>query len=224
MTLVELSVAMVVMTGVLIGFMFMYLMLNRSGQGTTQLTASQSSTRLVERVLEADIRSADPLEYPQLAANITPGQFPGTADTDYVAMFETIDGYSPCQTTPTPPSVPTGPLPFVTVEEPNVVWSYAASTGILTRWSYVSCGAGSPSWHSGLQLRNVIDPAGTMFSLTGVGTQTATTVAGEVAVPSCADAVSVNMKTTTRSQTTPFKLNVTLPLPNQQSVEDQACS
>jgi hypothetical protein len=213
---------MTVISVVLAGFMFMYLSLNRSGQGTTQLTASQSSTRTVVRVLEADVRSADPLEVPSSAQNITAGTFPGTADTDYIAMFESADPFSPCKTTPTPPSVPSGSLPMVVLQAPNVVWSYSPATGRLTRWSYVDCGSGA-KWYAGMYLGNVVDPAGTAFLVLGAGTQITTGVTGQAALPLCASGVKVRIQTATKGQTTAFKLDVTLPLPNEQSVEAPAC-
>lgn len=225
MTLVELSVAMLVMALVITGFSFAYLGLNRSGQGTTQLTESQGSTRTVVRVLEADLRSADPLELPQ---SVSLGSFvpPGTGDEDYLVMFEASDPFSPCKTTPVPPSVPSGSVPIVSVEAPNLVWSYSAATGTLTRWSYVDCGSGA-KWQSGLKLQNVIDPAGTMFLLTGTGpqqTSMVTGLSGQAALAVCATGVKVHIQTTTKGQTTPFKLDVTVPLANEPSVEAQACS
>lgn len=226
MTLVELLVAMSILVVVITGFTFMYISLNRSGIGTTQLTASQSSARVVVRVLEADIRSADPLILPQ---SVSLGNLPvsGTPDADYIVMFEATDSFSPCKTTPVPPSVPDGSEPYVVVPTPNLAWVYtpgqAGGTGTLTRWSYVDCGSGA-KWQPGMQLQNVVTPAGQTFLLTGTGPQITTMLSGVAALPVCATGVRIRVQTTTKSQTTPFKLDVTLPLPNSGSVEAEACS
>jgi prepilin-type N-terminal cleavage/methylation domain-containing protein len=225
MTLIEMIVAMLIMAALLAGFSFMYLAYSRSGEGTTQLTASQGSTRTVVRVLEADLRSADPLELPGTVSlgSLTP---PGAGDQDYLVMFEPTDAFAPCKTTPVPPAVPSGSLPVVLVPAPNVVWSYSKATGVLTRWSYVNCGSGA-QWRAGMTLRNIVDAAGTMFLLTGTGSQVPSIPTGETgqaAVAVCATGVKIRIQTSTKSQTTPFKLDVTVPLPNETSVEGQACN
>lgn len=222
MTLVELLVAMSILVVVVTAFTFMYVALNRSGIGTGQLTASQSSARVVVRVLEADIRSADPLILPQ---SVSLGNLPvsGAEDADYVVMFEASDPFSPCKTTPVPPSVPDGSVPYVVVPTPNVAWTYNHSTGILTRWSYADCGSGA-KWHQGMQLQNVVTPAGQTFFITGAGAQITAMLSGVAALPVCATGMRIRVQTTTKAQTTPFKLDVTLPLPNSGSVEAEACS
>lgn len=243
-TLIELLVALSLITVVMIGFFVMFLAFANSATGTRQYTFAQEQSLTVVRVLEADVRSADPLLVASpfggsgavsLDRNGTASAGPnGVGKTDVIAMYETNDRYSPCFSgTVTPPPF----TPFtaaVAAFSANVVWAYdpgpGANAGVLTRYSY--CPAASPQWQRTLTLRGVTNTGGTMFQvaqdtsggqpLPQASIPSPTSVPNQ-SVPVCGNSLQIVVKTQNGKNSAVFTARGHVPLENEGDYEFVAC-
>ena len=229
-TLVELVVALGLLTFVMAGFYLMFFAFGKAAGNSEQLSQSQSLTRLAVRQLESDIRGADPLL--QWPASGVPGSIAGsgTANTDMIAMYLPVDPLTPCAR---PTTTTTSPLPspfsstFTGTFTANVVWVYNPTTHILARYSTSANCSGALTWQTGQEvaLYNVKNASGTMFTITSAGTQaTISGATADQAAATSASAITVSILTQPKGQTLPFKISVTLPLPNQLALKGFACS
>lgn len=234
MTLVELLVAMAIMLVIMAAFFALYFGLSGSASNTVAYSHQQSNVRNVMRVLEADLRSADPLTLVPATFTSDPNGSSavgtsGTTSTDIVAMYEAKDRYSPCSGgSTTTNSNYQSPSPFVaSAFMANVIWAYDPVAGTLTRYS--DC---SGSWTAGMELGDVTTAAKTMFTassvyssqtqITSVPTISGTTMVGQVA-PLCGTSVRAVIKVSNKGQQIPFRVRVVVPLPNQTAVQSEAC-
>lgn len=238
LTLVELLVTTAAMLVVVGGFLYVNVQFSQSSTNTQQLTQSAGSVRNTVRVLEADLRSADPLLLVPTSFTADPngssnaGSF-GTTSTDIVAMYEAVDLYASCpgQTTTTTSS--TLPTAFeAQVFAANVIWAYDPGPGsqahTLTRYSYCPTSA---AWAVDMRLRLVSDQKATMFTVSqGSGTPQAqipnpsSTSVPNQATPVCGSSVNVAVTVQTpKTQPTPFIVQVAVMLPNQPPVAPEAC-
>jgi len=227
-TLVELVIAMTLVLVIMAAFFLMFFSFGSSGTSSADLSEVQGSARNVIDVLEADLRSADPLVGVPTSFTADPAAVPG----DVVAMVELTDRYSPCPSATTtvatsPTSVSGLPSPYLSSSYvANVVWADDTSTRTLTRYSYADCN-GVPGWYPDLVLRDVLDPPGTTFALTSAGTQASGSAASSVSgssSPACASAVTVTLELRKPGGSSTFRVRLVVPLPNQQAVEVQACT
>lgn len=230
-TLIELLVAMTLLVAVMAAFLLMYLAFGTSGRSTQALSQTQGSTHLVIRQLESDIRSADPLlQWPASPSDV-PASIGGmgTANTDKIAMYLPVDSLLSCPSGSVPTTTSGSLTPFEAggTFSADVIWVYDATAGTLNRYVYANCGNGF-GWQTTpeMSLSNVVDAPGTMFSAVSAGTQATlgVTVAANQAAPTCASAMTISISAKASSQTSPFKVAETIPLPNQPAVKGFACS
>lgn len=248
MTLVELLVSMSILLVVMGSFIGVYFGFSGSSTNTVTYSHEQGTARNVMLVLEADLRSADPLTLVPTSftsavslpsGTVTSSGLYGTAPTGVIAMYENSDAYSPCPTTTTTTTT-TVPSPFLSNPfSANVVWAYDRADGVLTRYSYVApepnaasstCKTGG--WLAGMTLDHVANAAGSMFTVsqnasslrTQVSTPSSTTVANQAAA-SCGRSVKVfiTLLDKTAGQQFSFRLETTVPLPNEKAVTGQVC-
>ena len=247
MTLVELLVSMSILLVVMGSFIGVYFGFSGSSTNTVSYSHEQGTARNVMLVLEADLRSADPLTLVPSsftsAESLPPGTVTssgtyGVSSTDVIAMHEDSDAYSPCPTTTT--TTTTVPSPFLSSPfAANVVWAYDRADGVLTRYSYVTPDPNAASstcqtggWLAGMTLDHVTNAAGTMFTVsqnasvlrTQATTPSTPTVANEAAA-ACGTSARVVIMLQDRSvgQQFSFRIETTVPLPNETAVSGQAC-
>lgn len=249
LTLIELLVSMAILAVIMSAFFLFYFSFAQSSTNTVNYSEDQSSVRGVTRILESDIRSADPLTLVPASflgsvslpsGTVTSSGTDGTAPTDVLAMYENDDRFTPCSgsgsTTTTSVPAPYLSSPF----SANVVWAYDKATGTLTRYSYVAPDASAATsacqtggWMTdGVALDHVVNAHGTMFGVSqGSGTAQAqvttpssTTVANQAA-PACGSTVSVYLELDNKKggQQISFRARSSLPLPNQSALQPQAC-
>ncbi len=237
-SLVELLVTMSILLIVTAIVAMIYGPLSSQATNTTNLAQNEGRVRNVVRVLEADLRSADPLLLvpssftadPDGTSN--PGSY-GTSPTDIVAMYEPTDRYSPCPGSP-PSSSSAVPTPFE--EQPfaaNVIWAYdpgpGANAGTLIRYSY--CAASSSPWTPGVELRDVVNAPASMFTLAQTSsppalqsqTPTSTTIPNQAA-PACGRVERIYIQVRSSAERTPYTIRSAIDLPNQVAVQTGACS
>lgn len=227
-TLVELVIAMALVLVIMAAFFLMFFSFGSSGTSSADLSEVQGSARNVIDVLEADLRSADPLVEVPASFAADPTAVPG----DVVAMVELTDRYAPCPSATTTVATSLSslsglPSPYLSSSYvANVVWADDTSTRTLTRYSYADCN-GVPGWYPDLVLRDVVDPPGTTFTLTSAGTQASASAASSVSgssTPACATAVTVTLELRKPKASSAFRVRLVVPLPNQKAVEVQACT
>lgn len=233
-TLVEMLIAMAMMLLLMGAFFLMFFAFSHSEQGTQALSNSQSQSRLTLQLLEADLRSADPLMDVPMSLLDTYPQYDGLPTSDAVAMFETVDLDEPC--VPASSTSTTTTLPSIYQDSSavaNVVWAYepptAGQSGVLTRYSYLNCGSGS-AWVVDTSLANVANgslvPPKSVFTVIPPAGQipNSGTLTGSLS-PACAVGIEVRLdiEAPHQSQPGPFDDSVEIPLPNQPAVEAQAC-
>lgn len=237
MTLVELLVAMVLLAIVMTTFFLAFEAFVGSSTDTIHLSIAQGTARNTMRILEADLRSANPLllvpaSFTEDPNGVSSSGASATSPTDVVAMAEDDDLYSPCPSGASPGPVN---LPAPYLAQPvgaNVVWAYDPGPGpnadTLTRYSY--CPADTPIWVAGPVLRDVVQPSATMFTVSQATatpsaqvTSPSTTVVANQASPVCGSSVDVQVTVTARGQRTALRLAVTIPLPNQAAMRTTAC-
>lgn len=237
-SLVELLVTMVILLVVVSILATIYGPLASQSTNTTDFSQNQGRARNVLRVLEADLRSADPLLLVPSSFTADPngssnsGTY-GTGPTDIIAMYETNDRYSPCPVQAVTSTSAAVPTPFE--QQPfaaNVIWAFdpgpGADTGTLVRYSY--CPQSSPAWSPGIDLRDVVNAGGTMFSLSQgttppsqqLPTPSSTTIPNQTS-PACGSVMNVFLTLSSRGERTPFILRVAVDLPNQGAVQPGAC-
>jgi prepilin-type N-terminal cleavage/methylation domain-containing protein len=220
MSLVELLVSMAIILVIVAAFAFLYLALSSSATDTGYLSQSQGTVRNVVRVLEADLRSADPLLLVPSSFTADPN---GPANTDVVALYTPDDRYSPCTRT-TGSSIP--PSPFVAQTfTANVIWAYDPVARTLTRYSYCS-----GAWTPAMTLSNTATQRATpsMFTPsqdTGSGTQVAIPTATIVnqSTPVCATSVTISIQVQAKGQSTVFRTRTAVPLENAASATGFGC-
>ncbi|HLI44240.1 MAG TPA: hypothetical protein VKU92_07200 [Acidimicrobiales bacterium] len=245
LTMVELLVSLLLMSIFLGAFFALYVNFAKSSVNTVNYSEQQGQVRNVVRVLDADLRSADPLTLVPasfLSAVTLPSATvtsPGANDatpTDVIAMYEVDDRYDPCPTSSS--TTTTVPTPYESSHfAANVVWAYDSSTGTLTRYSFVPANSGSTGicktggWIAGMSLADVVNANGTMFaisqgssSLTQATTPTSTTIPNQAA-PVCGVSVTVTLSLDAKStgQQIPLHVRSTVPLPNEPALLAQAC-
>jgi hypothetical protein len=237
MTLVELLVTMALLTVVTTVVLSLYHAFSSSAFDSRTLSVSEERLHGVMRILEADVRSADPLLVVPSSFTLDPSPpavtssgTTGTTPTDVIAMQESQATFSPC-TNPPPATAGTVPSPFLpSPTSANLIWAYDPTTHSLTRYSY--CANDSPpAWEPGIDLLDVVDPAGTMFQVhqdvaTYSGTQattpSSTTVVNQAA-PACATSLGIDVTTRSNGQAISYSVELAVSLPNQGAVEVQAC-
>ncbi|MHB1510490.1 MAG: PilW family protein [Acidimicrobiales bacterium] len=236
-SLVELLVTMSILLIVTAIVAMIYGPLSSQATNTTNLAQNEGRVRNVVRVLEADLRSADPLLLVPSSFTADPdgtsasGTY-STSPTDIVAMYEPTDRYSPC---PAPPPSTSSAVPTPFEESPfaaNVIWAYdpgpGANAGTLIRYSY--CPSSSSLWTPGLVLRDVVNAPATMFALTQTSlplslqspTPTSTTIPNQAA-PACGRVERIYIQVRSRAERTPYTIRATIDLPNQVAVQPGAC-
>ena len=230
-TLVELLISLSLILVVMGGFFSLFFALTGAANTVGVSTRLQENTRNVVRVLEADVRSADPL-------TLVPSSFPndptgtsnagpnGTSPTDVIAMYEVSDRYSPCRTTSTVPAVQS-PFQILPVAA-NLVWAFDPVARSLTRYSYCA----NSGWTAGMSLPDVVDAGATMFraaqdtNATPLAQQplpTSTVVANQ-STPVCGVSLAVVVSVKPPRQANSFTVRASLPLENQNFVQVQeAC-
>lgn len=247
MTLVELLVSLALLTIIMGAFFLVYFSFAGSSTNTVNYSQEQGTVRNAVRILEADLRSSDPLTVVPSSftsavtlpsGTVTSSGTNGTTPTDVIAMYENNDLYAACPTTTT--TTTTVPSPFLsTPYSANVVWAYNSTAATLTRYSYVAANSGASSsvcktggWITdGVTLSHVVNSHGTMFTisqggsaLTQATTPTSTTVTNQAAA-ACGTSVSVQIvdKNTKQGQQFSFVVQTTVPLSNQTALQTQAC-
>jgi prepilin-type N-terminal cleavage/methylation domain-containing protein len=237
LTLIELLVTMLIMLAVMGAFLIMFVSLNSSATSTTALSQSQGQVRNIMRILEADLRSSDPLLL--VPASFTSGGYDpgaitspgaqGISPTDVVALYSIYDSYSPCRTSqsPNPPS-PYQPQTYT----PNVIWALNATNKTLTRYSL--CNA---IWTPDEVLRNVTTPrAGTgsgatgMFTVAQDFTSTGSTLNQQPlpanstqSTPVCGTSITISIEVTGVKRGTPFRVRAVITLTNQPAASPFGC-
>jgi hypothetical protein len=239
---------MTILLIIMAAFFLMYFAFAQSGANTLSYAHQQGEVRSVVRILEADLRSADPLTTVPAsftsavtlpAGTVTSGGTTGTSPTDVIAMYTTDDRYSPCAAgTTTTTAVPS---PFLSSPfSANVVWAYNSAAQTLTRYSYVTPNSSASTticknggWIAdGVVLDDVTNAHGTMFTISQstsladpqATVPTSTTVPNQAA-PACGAAVSILISVQNKSvgEQLAFSERTSLPLPNQIAVQGQAC-
>lgn len=237
-SLVELLVTMSILLIVTAIVAMIYGPLSSQATNTTDLAQNQGRVRNVVRVLEADLRSADPLLLVPSSFTADPdgtsnsGLY-GTKATDIVAMYEPTDRYSPCPGSP-PSTSSAVPTPFE--ESPfaaNVIWAYdpgpGANAGTLIRYSY--CAGSSSPWTPGVVLRDLVNASASMFTLAQTSsplslqspTPTSTTIPNQSA-PACGRVMQVYLQVRSSAERTPYTIRAAVDLPNQVAVQSGACA
>lgn len=237
MTLVELLVTMALLAVVTTVVLSLYHAFSSSAVDSRTLSVSEERLHGVMRILEADVRSADPLLVVPSSFTLDPSPpavtssgTAGTTPTDVIAMQESQATFSPCSNPP-PATVGTVPSPFLpSPMSANLIWAYDPTNHSLTRYSY--CANDSPpAWEPGIKLLDVVDPAGTMFQVhqdltTYSGTQATTppsTTVVNQAAPACATSLGIDVTTRSNGQAISYAVDLAVSLPNQGAVEVQAC-
>ncbi len=247
MTLVELLVTLVLMLVIMGSFFFMYFGFASSGVSTVKFSEEQGQVRNVERILESDIRSADPLTLLPSSFDsttllgggaVTSSGTYGTSPTDSLAMYENDVRYDPCPQSSTTTTQP--PTSYISSAfAANVVWGYNPTAHTLTRYNYVTpdSSASTPTcktggWVSDLVLAHVENPGATMFRVsqgtsspnTQATTPSSTTVTNQAA-PACGTTVSVYVVVRNKKagQQGTFTIRTSVSLPNEAGVSYQAC-
>jgi type II secretory pathway pseudopilin PulG len=235
MTLVELVVTMAVVLVISVVVLTLYGAFSSTAADSRALSVSQERVHTVMRVLEADVRSANPLllvpsSFTLDPTAVTSSGASGTTPTDVIAMYETTDSFSPCTHRVSNPSG-TVPSPFLpSAVGANVIWAYNPGAHTLTRYSYCAADT-SPAWKQSLVLFNVVNAKGTMFTISQngasvVGTQTqtpTTTTVTNQAAPVCGTSLTISVRTKARTQVIPYAVQLAVALPNETGVEAQAC-
>lgn len=239
---------MTILLIIMAAFFLMYFAFAQSGANTLSYAHQQGEVRSVVRILEADLRSADPLTTVPAsftsavtlpAGTVTSGGTTGTSPTDVIAMYTTDDRYSPCPAgTTTTTAVPS---PFLSSPfSANVVWAYNSTAETLTRYSYVTPDSSASTmicknggWIAdGVVLDDVINAPGTMFTISqgsspaeSQATVPASTTVTNEAAPACGATVSVLISVQNKSvgEQLDYSERTSLPLPNQTAVQGQAC-
>ncbi len=233
MTLVELTVTMAILLIVMGAFLSLFGAFSSSASNSRTLTAGQENAHTTLRILQADLRSADPLLLVPSSFTLDPSGSSavganGTSGVDVVAMYETVDTYNPCSTaTTTTTTTTTLPSPFLSSAfAPNVIWAYSPAAGTLTRYSLCSA-----TWTPVVSLSNLANPTQPMFQVAQDGssasspqtTTTSVTTVPNQAAPSCGSSIAVYFKVKAQAQATAFTVRLNVPLPNQTGVVSQAC-
>lgn len=218
-TLVEMLIAMAISIVILTAFIFAFIAFGVSATGTRTLGESQGATANALAVLEADLRSADPLMEVPAGFPLAAGQ---TAGPDAIALHEALDFFSPCQKGELNSDVPLDLDPVPATPPPNVIWSYTPATGTLSRWSYCS----SEWTRDSVSLHGVVNPAGVIFHvIPPASAPNSQITSGATDLPVCATGVTIQIEVKVKQQTAPFDVRVTVPLPNQTApaIRSQAC-
>lgn len=229
MTLTELLVAMVILAVIMSTFFLLYFALSTSASNSGALSKDQGQVRNVMQVLEADLRSSDPLtlvpaSFTSDPAGTSNSGTNGTSSTDIVAMYSSDDRYSPCGSAATSPSPPS---PYLSQYfSANVIWAFDPAAHTLTRYSYCSS-----AWEAGMTLSDVASPAATMFtvaqtSLPSAQQQplpTSTTVVNQ-STPVCGTSITISIEVKSKAQQIPLRTRAVITLTNQQAVALIGCA
>lgn len=230
-TLVEVLVAMTLIVAVMAAFFLIFLSFSRSATSTRQYTQQQQASLGVLRVMQADVRSANPLVLVPSSFTLDPN---GTAPGQVVALDEVNDRFSPCRpAAPVPNPAPVTPFTVSTTSiVANLVWAYDPgprlsggpadpNAGTLIRYSY--CPGDTPVWQRSLVLGNVVGNTGTtIFTVSqdvsgGLPQATippATTIANQ-SVPVCANSLRIVVQARASAQAPVFTFATAVPLENQ---------
>lgn len=234
MTLVELLVTMALLAVVTTVVLSLFHAFSSSAADSRTLSVSEERLHGVMRILEADVRSADPLLVVPASFTLDPSPpaitSSGTTGTDVIAMQESQATFSPCANPP-PATAGTVPSPFLpSPTGANLIWAYDPTTHSLTRYSYCA-NDNPPAWEPGTSLLDVVNPAGTMFQVhqdvaaysgTQATTPSSTTVVNQAA-PACATSLGIDVTTRASGQAISYSIELAVSLPNQGAVEVQAC-
>ena len=230
-TLVELVVSMGLLTFVMAGFYLMFFAFGNAATNSRPALAEpglHASGGPPARVRHAKRRSTRPV-----AVERRPGSDRGQRHGQHRHDRHVPAGRSPDSPCARPTTTTTSPLPspfrstFTGTFIANVVWVYNPTTHILARYSTSANCSGALTWQTGQEvtLYNVKNASGTMFTITSAGTQvTISGATADQAAATCASAIIVSIITQPKGQTVPFKISVTLPLPNQLALKGFACS
>lgn len=232
-TLVELLVTLAIFSVVIASVFEIFGVFSFSSTSTRTLTFSQENVHTVLRILEADVRSADPLLLVPSSFTADPSGSSavganGTNPVDVIAMQEDNDAFSACSGASSTTSTSL-PSPFLsTPTSANVIWAYSPTTGTLSRYSYCTSSA---TWTAGMTLTHLANATQTMFQAAQDGatsvlpqapTPSPTTVTNQGA-PLCGESLLIVLVDKARSQSIPFVIRQSVQLPNQTGVEEQEC-
>jgi type II secretory pathway pseudopilin PulG len=242
-TLVETLVTVVLIVSMMAGVFVMYFGFSTSAASTNQYTQEQEQTLTVARVLQADVRSADPLLLVPSSFGLDPNGISvsggsGTSATDVIALYEVNDRYSPCR----PATAASDPPPYTPFQSPpiaaNVVWAYDPGgagpdpdAGTLVRYSYC---ASTSSWLPSEVLSHVVNGAGAASAPFQVSQDTSPTPATQLTIPAsttvvnqsvpvCGSALQIVVEDQLSKQAPVFTFRASGPLENQADFGFVAC-